>query len=193
MCGNLFVFGGPHLGGVASKGFILDAPSISNASPAYLNDFEAGLRSILRWLDPGSRLQFSWSTDSDFLAPLLGFHERTESLACSTWSRRMRNERFVRYHERAASGMMRRDRLRVYITRAWTGTPQANEAVGGCYCERLSLNRTPPDLSPCGRGRAALRGPGRGEADDRLRAQSVRSGLPLTRSLRLRPLPQGER
>lgn len=124
----MIIFGGPHRGGFASKGFTLDLPSLSNASPVYLNQLEIELRSMLRWPGAETRLQFSWSTDADFRDPLLEFHDRTEAGVTDEWSRSMRNERFIRYYGRMVEGRLRRDRLRVFITRGFDSKRTPKEA-----------------------------------------------------------------
>jgi hypothetical protein len=126
---GMFVFGGAHQGGSAAAGYSLEMLSLNNASSTYLVELETELRSLLRWLDPATRIQFSWSTDSDYRSELLAFHDRTETLKAPEWSARMRSERTVRYLERCEAGTLRRDRISVFVNRPWIGSATNSEEV----------------------------------------------------------------
>lgn len=117
---GLLIFGGPHRGGFAAKGYLLEVPSISNADLSYLATMENSIRALLRSIDSECRLQMNWSTASDHKDVLLGYYERSEQRCRAEWSRRNRDERFVRYYRRQEAGALRCDRLSLYVSRPFT-------------------------------------------------------------------------
>lgn len=113
---DMIVFEGLHRGGFIARGFEIIAPDLEHADPVHHNAFESDLVALLSVLKPGWRMQVQWTNDSDFRKPLQRYREDTATLATNEWSKRQRNERFVRYWRMVESGALRRERLRLYFT-----------------------------------------------------------------------------
>ena len=113
---DMIVFEGLHRGGFIARGFEVIAPDLEHADPVHHNAFESDLVALLSVLKPGWRMQVQWTNDSDFRKPLQRYREDTATLATNEWSKRQRNERFVRYWRMVESGALRRERLRLYFT-----------------------------------------------------------------------------
>ena len=100
-----------------AKGYALNMPALENASQEQLDQIQEELRPMLRSLGGIDRLQFHWSTASDYSEELLAYYGETCSTNPGKWPKRQRNERFTRYWEAMERGRLRRDRLHVYLTR----------------------------------------------------------------------------
>ena len=79
-----------------SKGFVFEAPDLTNSPIADLNEFQEQLCLLLASLHENQRLQVQYFSDSDYKAELLRFQQETERFE-NVWTRRSRNERFTRY------------------------------------------------------------------------------------------------
>src|SRR4051812_14761042 len=123
---NVIVFEGLRRGGYISRGFEVTAPDLENADPVHHNALEADLVALLTVLKPTQRLQIQWTVNSDYRAELLRYREETNRLATNAWTKRQRNERFVRYWRMMDEGLLRREKLRLYVT-----TPVDADAVSG--------------------------------------------------------------
>ena len=93
---NLLVFNGLQKGGFVSKGFFFEAPDFTNAPISELNAFQDQLAVMLASLGENQRLQIQWYCDSDYRRELLRYHEETRR-SKNPWTRRNRNERFLRF------------------------------------------------------------------------------------------------
>lgn len=113
---DLIVFGDLRAGSSVAKGFIFEPPDLANAAIAELNAFQNQLAVLLASLGDHQRLQVQWFCDSDYRHELLAYHERTQK-AGNIWTRRVRNEKFVRYWEAMADRQLRRQRLVLWISR----------------------------------------------------------------------------
>jgi len=113
---NMIVFEGFHRGGFISRGFEVVAPDLEHADPSHHNAFESDLVALLSVLKPDWRLQVQWTTDSNYRQALSRYREATLKHSTNEWSTRQRNERFVRYSRMMESGVLRRERLRLYIS-----------------------------------------------------------------------------
>jgi hypothetical protein len=112
---DMILFGTPEAGGLVAKGFRLERPDLRGASFERLNAFQDQARSLLVQLSPGRRLQIQWWTDADYQKALLIYHSRTQEVT-DPEVRRIRNERFTRYWQRAANGSLRREHLVIFLT-----------------------------------------------------------------------------
>ena len=119
---DLLIFNGLNAGGFASKGFIFEPPDFNNAQIGELNEFQDQLSVLLASLSDNQRLQVQWFCDSDYRRALLRYNEETKR-ATNTWTRRSRNERFVRYWRAMTSRQLRRQRLILYISRSIETSP----------------------------------------------------------------------
>lgn len=119
---DLVVFHGLRNGCHVSKGFIVEPADLSAAAPEHLNASQDQLALLLSCLHDKLRLQVQWFCDSDYRAELLRYQEHTER-AANVWTRRCRNERFVRYWEAMAERRLRRQRLVLYFSRAIETSP----------------------------------------------------------------------
>ena len=113
---NVIVFEGLRRGGYIARGFEVTAPDLENADPVHHNALEADLVALLTVLKPTQRLQLQWTVNSDYRAELLRYREETNRLATNAWTKRQRNERFVRYWRMMDEGLLRREKLRLYVT-----------------------------------------------------------------------------
>lgn len=132
---NMIVFHGVRKGGHVAKGFYFEPPDLSTAAPAQLNAFQDQIGLLLASLHENQRLQVQWFCDSDYRAELLRYNDETRK-ATNIWTRRTRNERFIRYWEAMTERQLRRQRLILYVTRAITAEPplvQSREARRNYY------------------------------------------------------------
>ena len=114
--GDLAIFGEPGKAGFASCGFEIDAPNLGNASTAYLNQVETELRSLLRLVKAGIRMQVSWALHSDCSGVLLNYYDQTKAGSPCGFTKNQRDERFNRYGKRMESGDLRFERVRIYFS-----------------------------------------------------------------------------
>ncbi|MBV9010151.1 MAG: hypothetical protein JO354_13460 [Verrucomicrobia bacterium] len=119
---DLVVFYGLRKGCHVSKGFVIQPPDLSTASPELLNASQDQLALLLGCLHDKLRLQVQWFCDCDYRAELLRYQGQTER-ATNVWTRRCRNERFVRYWEAMVERRLRRQRLVLYFSRAIETSP----------------------------------------------------------------------
>jgi hypothetical protein len=119
---DLILFNHLRRGGYVSKGFVFEAPDLTNSPIADLNDFQEQLCLLLASLHENQRLQVQYFSDSDYKAELLRFQQETERFE-NIWTKRSRNERFARYWQAMAERKLRRQRVVFYISRALENTP----------------------------------------------------------------------
>ena len=127
---DLMVFHGLGKGCCVSKGFLIEPPELSTASPEHLNAFQEQIALVLACLHEKLRLQVQWFCDSDYRAELLRYHEQTEK-ASNVWTRRTRNERFTRYWQAMQERRLRRQRLVLYFSRKIDIAAPAGATAGG--------------------------------------------------------------
>ena len=120
---DLILFNSLRRGGYVAKGFVFEAPDLTNSPIADLNEFQEQLCLLLASLHENQRLQIQYFSDSDYKAELLRFQQETEKFE-NTWTKRSRNERFVRYWQAMAERKLRRQRVIVYISRPLENTPK---------------------------------------------------------------------
>ncbi len=119
---DLIVFDGLRKGCHVSKGFLIEPADLSAAAPEHLNAFQDQLALLLACLHEKLRLQVQWFCDSDYREELLRYREQTER-ATNVWTRRCRNERFVRYWQAMLDRRLRRQRLVLYFSREIDASP----------------------------------------------------------------------
>jgi hypothetical protein len=140
---DLIVFNSLREGGYVSKGFIFEAPDLTNAQAAELNGFQDQLSLMLASLGEQQRLQIQFFSDSDYRQELLRYQEETKK-ATNVWTRRSRNQRFERYWEMMTERKLRRQRLVFYISRRIENSPrgiQSKTALTEYYEQLLSQLR----------------------------------------------------
>src|SRR5437867_12598446 len=93
---DLIVFNHLRRGGFVAKGFVLQAPDLTNSPIADLNDFQEQLCLLLASLHENQRLQVQYFCDSDYKGELLRYQQETERMT-NTWTMRSRKERFELY------------------------------------------------------------------------------------------------
>jgi hypothetical protein len=123
---NGFFFGGLLWHGdeasrktIVSKGFLLEPEDISDAGDDYLNALWDGQRRFLR-ATQDYQIQFQYTTDSDYSDELDRYDRRTAELRDhphAKWNRRVRVERSTRYRLKQAAGLLRREKLALFVTR----------------------------------------------------------------------------
>ena len=130
---DLILFNSLRRGGYVAKGFVFEAPDLTNSPIADLNAFQDQLSHLLASLHEDQRLQIQYFSDSDYKAELLRFQQETERFE-NTWTKRSRNERFARYWQAMVERKLRRQRVIIYISRSLENTPNRFlEKVGTDY------------------------------------------------------------
>ncbi|HEX3719548.1 MAG TPA: hypothetical protein VH595_16460 [Verrucomicrobiae bacterium] len=119
---NLIVFNLLRRGGYVAKGFVFEAPDLTNSQIADLNDFQDQLCLLLASLHENQRLQVQYYCDSDYKAELLRYKVETEKFS-NIWTKRSRNERFARYWQAMSERKLRRQRVIIYISRSLENVP----------------------------------------------------------------------
>src|SRR5438876_5469077 len=127
---DLLVFNHLRCGGYVSKGFIFEAPDLTNSPIADLNDFQEQLCLPLASLHENQRLQVQYFSDSDYKAELLRYQKETERFT-NVWTKRSRNERFARYWQAMSERQLRRQRVILYISRALENVPATFQTAAG--------------------------------------------------------------
>src|SRR5881296_3246896 len=107
---DLIVFNHLRRGGYVSKGFIFQAPDLTNSPIADLNDFQEELCLLLASLHENQRLQVQYFCDSDYKEELFRYQQETERMT-NSWTKRARNERFARYFQAMMERKLRRQRV----------------------------------------------------------------------------------
>jgi hypothetical protein len=120
---DLILFNQLRRGGYVSKGFIFEAPDLTNSPIADLNDFQEQLCLLLASLNENQRLQVQYFSDSDYKTELLRYQQDTERFD-NPWTKRTRNERFARYWQAMMERKLRRQRVIFYVSRALENTPK---------------------------------------------------------------------
>ena len=120
---DLILFNSLRRGGYVAKGFVFEAPDLTNSPIADLNEFQEQLCLLLASLHENQRLQIQYFSDSDYKAELLRFQQETEKFE-NTWTKRSRNERFVRYWQAMVERKLRRQRVILYLSRPLENTPK---------------------------------------------------------------------
>src|SRR5438093_8916738 len=121
---DLIVFNHLRRGGYVSKGFVFEAPDLTNSPVADLNDFQEQLCLLLASLHENQRLQLQYFCDSDYKGELLRYQQETERFS-NVWTKRARNERFTRYWQAMSERKLRRQRVVFYVSRALENVPKA--------------------------------------------------------------------
>ena len=121
---DLVVFNHLRRGGYVAKGFVFEAPDLTNSPIGDLNEFQDQLCLLLASLHENQRLQVQYFCDSDYRTDLLRYQAETERCS-NVWTRRARNERFSRYWKAMAERKLRRQRVILYVSRGLENVPKA--------------------------------------------------------------------
>jgi hypothetical protein len=141
---DLILFNHLRRGGYVTKGFIFEAPDLTNSPIADLNDFQEQLCLLLASLNENQRLQVQYFSDSDYKTELLRYQQETERFE-NPWTKRSRNERFARYWQAMTERKLRRQRVIFYVSRALENTPKlttGNAALREYYLTLLDQLET---------------------------------------------------
>jgi hypothetical protein len=120
---DLILFNSLRRGGYIAKGFVFEAPDLTNSPMADLNDFQDQLSQLLASLQENQRLQVQYFSDSDYKAELLRYQQETGKFE-NIWTKRSRNERFMRYWQAMVERKLRRQRVIFYVSRSLDNTPR---------------------------------------------------------------------
>jgi len=127
---DLIVFNHLRRGGYVAKGFVLEAPDLTNSPIADLNDFQDQICLLLASLHENQRLQVQYFCDSDYKTELLRYQAETEKMS-NLWTKRTRNERFTRFWQAMTERKLRRQRVVLYVTRSLENTPKLVQTAKG--------------------------------------------------------------
>lgn len=83
---DLLIFDHPGRGGYVSKGFLFEAPDLTNSPIADLNDFQDQICLLLASLHENQRLQVQYFCDSDYKEALLRYQRETLTMS-NPWTR----------------------------------------------------------------------------------------------------------
>src|SRR5208283_3472885 len=136
---DLILFNHLRRGGYVAKGFVFEAPDLTNSPIADLNDFQEQLSRLLASLHENQRLQVQYFSDSDYKAELLRFAQETERFE-NVWTKRSRNERFTRYWQAMVERKLRRQRVVFYVSHSLENAPRtltSNAALREYYLTLL--------------------------------------------------------
>ena len=125
---DLVVFNHLRRGGYVAKGFVFEAPDLTNSPVADLNAFQDQLCLLLASLHENQRLQVQYFCDSDYKGELLRYQQETERFT-NVWTKRARNERFTRYWQSMSERKLRRQRVIVYVSRALENVPKSFQSA----------------------------------------------------------------
>ncbi len=125
---DLIVFNLLRRGGYVAKGFVFEAPDLTNSQVADLNDFQDQLCLLLASLHENQRLQVQYFCDSDYKGELLRYQQETEKFS-NVWTKRTRNERFARYWQAMSERKLRRQRVIFYISRSLENVPKSFQSA----------------------------------------------------------------
>lgn len=78
--GGLLLYGPLGKGGVAAKGYLLQTPDLRGASVAQLNAYQDKIRLLLATIGEGTRAQFQWVGNGDYVPELTRFYRETEQI-----------------------------------------------------------------------------------------------------------------
>ncbi len=109
--------------GFAAQGCTIEMPDLRQAADTTLITLHEALRVFLKSLDESIRLQFRWSVDSDYIRELRRYQADTGQRQQTQWSRRTRQERFDRYFQAMEAGLLRRERLVLFLSRRIPADP----------------------------------------------------------------------
>ena len=141
---DLILFNHLRRGGYVAKGFVFEAPDLTNSPIADLNEFQEQLCLLLASLHENQRLQVQYFSDSDYKTELLRFQAETERFE-NTWTKRSRNERFARYWQAMVERKLRRQRVVFYVSRSLENVPKtltSNAALREYYLTLLDQLET---------------------------------------------------
>src|SRR5438034_1774247 len=125
---DMMIFNHLRRGGYVSKGFIFEAPDLTNSPAADLNDFQVQLCLLLASLQEHQRLQVQYFCDSDYKGELLRYQQETERFT-NVWTKRVRNERFARYWQSMCERRLRRQRVILYVSRSLENVPKSFQSA----------------------------------------------------------------
>ncbi len=125
---DLVIFNHLRRGGYVAKGFVFEAPDLTNSPAADLNAFQDQLCLLLASLHENQRLQVQYFCDSDYKGDLLRYQQETGQFG-NVWTKRARNERFTRYWTAMTERKLRRQRVILYISRTLENTPRSFQTV----------------------------------------------------------------
>lgn len=101
---------------VISRGAVLEVPDLRTADNRLKNAFRRQNLALLDALPTGSPMQIHWAVEDDYFADLERFDEITDtSRGMSRWCRDRRRLRTDNYRRRLSEGLMRRERVHIYI------------------------------------------------------------------------------
>src|ERR1041385_8641537 len=141
---HMMIFNHLRRGGYVSKGFVFEAPDLTNSPIADLNDFQEQLCLLLASLHENQRLQVQYFSDSDYKSELLRYQQETEHFT-NVWTKRSRNERLARYWQAMTERQLRRQRVILYVSRSLDNVPKTlttNKALREYYATMLDQLQT---------------------------------------------------
>ena len=112
-----------------SKGFIFEAPDLTNSPVADLNDFQDQLCLLLASLHEHQRLQVQYFCDSDYKGELLRYQQETEKFSNVWTEARAQRTVLCATGRRCRSAKLRRQRVIFYISRSLENVPKAFQTV----------------------------------------------------------------
>ena len=119
--GNLLTFGDPPK--IVSAGYLFEAPNLTNGSDQTKTEWHLTVRSFLKRISGNLHCQVFHSTDCDYQTPLEDYNQKTLAATGPAAAVEVRQEIYERYKGRMEKRQLRREVLRVYLSKPITSTP----------------------------------------------------------------------
>jgi hypothetical protein len=109
---------------ILARGAAVELPDLKSADEATREAYYEALGSFFCQLGEDEAVQFQWRVDADYHAELETYQRQTEDAEAKGWCRAVRDERYARYRRLEASGLLRRERLEVYLSKRCASVPK---------------------------------------------------------------------
>lgn len=110
---------------VLSRGSRWHLPDLKNANEGTRESFYEGLGTFFCQLGSDEAVKFQWKVDSDYYSELESYREKTLEAKAGGWCKLVRDERYQRYLSHMKQGILRRERLDVYLAKRCRSVPKA--------------------------------------------------------------------
>jgi len=108
---------------ILSRGAHLRIPDLSSADEGTRDTYYEVLGSMFCQLGQDEAVKFQWQVNGDYHAELEAYRNRTRESGARGWCAAVREERYFRYQDLMARGMLRRQRLDIYFSKRCSSVP----------------------------------------------------------------------
>ncbi len=153
---DLIIYNGLGPGGYVAKGYWIEVPDLDHASEAERNRFDRKIQRLLRTLPSHYRVQVRWWVDSNYQDTLHTYRSSTAQVHDAT-CRKIRNSTFLYFFERMRRGLLRRQRVAIFLAKPITGKIPRRTRAAAKHHDAL-LAQSVAEFSEFGRHLHALLG-----------------------------------